>query len=212
MNMPKDIAELYAALPAKGSFYAKARWRISPINAIEAMVPREGQVYDIGCGVGLLSNVMAIRSDERDVIGVDLSEEKIDLAKKTVLARKNIRFERADAMNLVLHKPDVVVACDLLHHMPFSAQEVFLKRVYGSLDDNGILLIQDIDKKPLHKYLFALGVDLVLNSMEKVYYRESEKFKDLLEWIGFSVDVVRLDKGYPIAAILFRCLKNKKTS
>ncbi|MBN2452701.1 MAG: class I SAM-dependent methyltransferase [Candidatus Omnitrophica bacterium] len=210
MKMPGDLLKLYAGLPAAQRFYVRARWLVNPVDAIENLVPAEGTVYDIGCGAGILSNIMAMRSDRRNVIGIDLSEEKIALARSTVGARKNVQFRKADALNLVFDKPDTIVACDLLHHIPSSGQEDFLKHIYEALGDGGLLLVQDIDKRPFHKYLFALGVDLILNRMEKVYYLESGRLKDVLERIGFSVEMKRLDKGYPIAAVSFICRKNKK--
>ncbi len=207
MSIPKDLLGLYAGLSQKEIFYLKARWIVSPISAVEELVPKEGRVYDIGCGAGLLSNTMAMRSGSRDVTGIDLSEEKIALAKRTILARKNIRFEKADALNLILDSPDVVVACDLIHHIPFSAQEIFLEHIYSMLSQGGLLLIQDIDKRPFLKYLFAYWADMLQGNAGNLYYRSSGELGNILERAGFKVEIRRLDKRYPIAAVLLRCVK-----
>lgn len=205
--MPRELLALYQGLSKKEIFYMKARWLVSPIDAVERAVPDKGNMYDIGCGVGLLSNLAALRSPARNIVGVDLSGEKIGVAKKSIGDRKNIAFKDVDALKLSLENPDVVTICDMLHHIPIERQEQLLRYLYGSLDKGGVLLVQDIDKRPFYKYIFAQLVDIVFNRMKPVYYRNSSDWVRLLKNIGFEVKMERLDKGYPIAAVLFKCVK-----
>ena len=207
MAIPQELLALYSGLSKREVFYLKARWLVSPIDAVEAAMPARGRVYDIGCGAGLLSNLAALRSGERQVIGMDLSEEKVAIAKRSVGNRHNIVFEKADVLKAALVRPDVVSICDTLHHIPSEAQESLLKYVYESLGAGGVLLVQDIDKRPFYKYLFARSVDMLLNRMEPVYYRDSTDWVRILKDIGFEVNIEKLDKGYPIAAVLFKCVK-----
>ncbi len=207
MAIPKELLALYKGLSKKEIVYIKARWLVSPIDALERAIPLKGKVCDIGCGVGLLSNIAALRSIDREVTGMDLSGEKIAIARKSIGNRQNITFEKSDALKAALVRPDAVTICDTLHHISLEGQERLLKYVYQSLGVGGILLVQDIDKRPFHKYMFARGVDMLLNGKEPVYYRRSREWAGLLEKIGFRVEVVRLDRGYPIAAVLFKCMK-----
>jgi len=210
MRIPSDLLGLYMPLSPEKLFYIKVRWRIIPVEAIERMVPQKGRIYDIGCGAGLLSNLLALRSGQREVIGIDLSKEKILISKNTVKDRKNVRFEQGDILDYIFRDPDVVVACDMLHHIPFERQRPLIEHIYAALKKGGLLLVQDIDKAPWHKYLFALGVDKVLNKMEKTYYRRSEELVDILRETGFVVEMRRIDRGYPIAAVMYLCRKFSK--
>lgn len=205
--IPNELLALYQGISHGETLYMKARWLVSPIAPVERALPRNGKIYDIGCGAGLLSNLAALSAEGRNVIGIDLSDEKIGIARKSIGNRRNISFERADALSLTLDHPAAVTICDTLHHIPALSQERLLSYVYRSLDRGGILLIQDIDMRPLHKYLFAFWVDMVLNRMQPVYYRPSGEWTRLLEQMGFQVKVSRLDKGFPIAAVLFECVK-----
>lgn len=207
MAIPRELIALYQGLSKKEIFYLHARWLISPIEAVEHAIPARGKLYDIGCGVGLLSNTAALRSPARNIVGVDISAEKIGIARKSVGERKNIAFLNSDALKIPLEDPDVVMLCDTLHHIPAQSQERLLRHIHQSLDCGGILLVQDIDKRPLHKYLFARWVDLLMNMMEPVYYRDSGEWIRLLESIGFEVESKKLNRGYPIAAVLFKCVK-----
>lgn len=207
MPIPKELLGRYKGLSQKEALYMKLRWLACPVSAIEEDMPVAGAIYDIGCGVGLLSNLAALRQGGRHMVGIDLSEEKIGIARKSIDAARAVRFEQADALTFTMDHPKAIALCDMLHHISIQAQESLLRHFYNVLSPGGVLLIQDIDKKPLHKYLFARAVDMVFNRMEPVYYRTSDEWKRLLENIGFRVEGRRLDRGYPVAAVLFKCFK-----
>lgn len=206
MAIPNAILSLYKGLSPKELFYIRVRWMMSPIAPIEKMAPGDGMIYDIGCGAGLLSNLLAVNSKKRDVVGIDLSEEKIGIAKKSLDARGNIRFERGDALQMNFGPAHTIVTCDILHHLSFLEQKIFLKRAYDFLYKDGLMLIQDIDKKPFLKYFFALTVDKIFNRMAKTYYRSSQDMYGLLTEAGFKVEMKRV-YGYPISAVIFKCTK-----
>jgi len=203
----ENIIGLYRNLSLRQRLYLKARYLISPVKTIEEAVPQSGRIYDVGCGAGLLSNIIASESSARRVTGMDLSGEKIAIARKSLNGRDNIEFEIGDALNFRFDKPDAFVMSDMLHHMPFGMQEELLRRIYGSLNKGGVLVMQDIDITPLYKYIFALSVDKVLNSMASVYYRRSSDWRDVIKAIGFVVESEKIGKGYPIAAVIYRCVK-----
>jgi 2-polyprenyl-3-methyl-5-hydroxy-6-metoxy-1,4-benzoquinol methylase len=205
--IPKKLAGLYKGLSPKELFYISARWAVSPMKAVERAIPPEGKIYDIGCGAGLLSNFAAMNSDRRDITGIDLSEDRISIAKKSVAGRRNINFERADVMKFDFLSPDVIMACDVLHHMPYTDQESLLKRICQAIKSGGLILIQDIDKRPWHKYFFGVLSDKIINRMAPAYYRTEKEFISLLKGMGFEVESSRIDKWYPTPSILLKCTK-----
>lgn len=207
-----EVLSLYKNLSWTEKIYLDMRYSISPINSVKEEVPRAGKIYDIGCGAGLLSNAMALESGKRDVTGIDLSDEKIDLARRSLDGRKNIRFEKIDALDCDLDGADAVVACDIFHHLPPGRQEALAGKIHGSLKEGGLLIIQDIDKRPFHKYIFALVVDLLLHPAQKVYYRDSVQMAKMLEDKGFKVETRKMDRGRAISAVLFRCIKISEAS
>jgi 2-polyprenyl-3-methyl-5-hydroxy-6-metoxy-1,4-benzoquinol methylase len=207
MAIPRELLDLYKGLSPKETFYLKARWLVSPIGTIERALPEKGRIYDIGCGAGLLSNAAAIRSRERSVFGIDISAEKISIAERSVGDRKNVAFRAADAAKADLERPDVVVMCDLLHHIPPDAQKTLIGHIRDSLGAGGILIVQDIDRKPFYKYILARATDMILSGGERHYYRASREWEAMLRDTGFDVETISLHKGYPIAATMFKCVK-----
>ena len=49
----------------------------APLQAVVDAWPRHGFLLDVGCGHGLISNELALRSPDARILGIDLSETKI---------------------------------------------------------------------------------------------------------------------------------------
>src|SRR3989344_7137228 len=172
MKLPDEIENLYDFLGPKERLYIKLRWRLCPFFLIERFLPSRGKIIDVGCGYGLLANLISLNKN-RDVYGFDLNAKRISIAKKTTGNRKNIHFELKNVKDLKLGSCDAIVMSDFLHHIPYKEQEALIKQAAGKLKKKGIIIIQDIGKKPLWKYLFASNLDLILNCFPRLYYRNA---------------------------------------
>jgi len=178
-----------------------------PFEEIERHVPKEGTIIDIGCGYGLLVNFLALRSSKRNVAGIDLSVGRISVAQKTSDNRKKIRFKLMDALDLELGKYGTVIMSDFLHHLDREAQEELLARCYKRLPPAGLLIIEEVDNRPLWKYWFAIMSDKILNVGERQFFRNRYDFQELLQRIGFHVKTKKIDKDIPLSDVLFICKK-----
>ena len=70
--------------------------------------------FEIGCGIGIISEY--IKRHVPDVYAIDLSEENIKFAKRTV---KNVHFESADLLELKPQQSyDLITFFDVLEHIP----------------------------------------------------------------------------------------------
>ena len=150
--MPTRLEKLYKFLNVKDKTYTKLRYRLCPFEKIENKIPKKARVLDIGCGYGLLTNLIAINSEKREVSGIDLSNKRISIAKKSVGNRNNINFELKNCSEINLKNYDVVIMSDFLHHINYEKQEKLIKDIYKDLNKGGLLIIQDVDKKTSIKY------------------------------------------------------------
>jgi len=180
---------------------------LCPFEEIERYVPKEGRVIDIGCGYGLLANFLVLRSSKRDVTGIDLSVGRISVAQKTTDNRKKIQFKLMDALDLQLGKYNAVIMSDFLHHIDCETQEELLARLYQKLPPGGLVIIEEVDSRPLWKYWFAIMSDKILNVGERQFFRNHREFQKLLERTGFHVKTKEVNKGIPLSDILFICKK-----
>jgi 1-acyl-sn-glycerol-3-phosphate acyltransferase len=111
---------------------------------IEKLVPKQGQVLDIGCGYGFLAYMLAWTSGQRTITGIDYDEEKISVANHTFSKNENIRFVTGDA----LHFPDdtlydCILIMDVLHYLLPKNQLALLQKCIHSLTEHGTLIVRD---------------------------------------------------------------------
>lgn len=206
-RIPSGLFKFYSSQGLKVALYAYLRWRLCPFEQIEKYIPREGKIIDIGCGYGLLANFLALKSNRRDVTGVDLSGKRISIAQKTTDNRKKIRFKLVNVLDLQLGKYRAMVMSDFLHHIDYKAQEELLVRCCQKIPPGGLLIIEEVDNRPLWKYWFNIIVDRMLNIGEGIFFRNHQEFRELLERIGFKVSIKKAHKGLPLSDILFICRK-----
>lgn len=209
-RIPSELFRFYSGQGFKVALYAYLRWRLCPFEQIEKYIPREGRVIDIGCGYGLLANFLALKSNRRDVTGVDLSEKRISIAEKTSDNRKNIRFKLVNVLGLQLEKYCAMVMSDFLHHIDYKAQKELLLRCYQKIAPGGLLIIEEVDNRPLWKYWFNTMVDKILNIGEGIFFHNQREFQELLERIGFKVSIKKAHRGIPLSDILYICKKEKQ--
>lgn len=207
-RIPPGLFDLYSDLGTVIIWYVRLRWRLCPFEQMAWHVPSRGTIVDVGCGYGLLSNFLALTSQERDVIGIDLSPRRIGVAQRTVEERRNIKFLLQDANYLKLEKCDVFLVSDFLHHISYQHQEELLAVCYQKLSKNGLLIIEEVDDRPFWKYQFNIIVDVLLNLGQRIYFRSSSEYLKLLSRIGFEIKTEAAHKGLPLSDILYLCKKN----
>ena len=70
-------------------------------QAIERMqIPTEATVLDVGCGSGWAARLMAQRARDGRVVGIDVSDEMVRLAREESVNHPNVEFQVASAEQL----------------------------------------------------------------------------------------------------------------
>lgn len=144
------------------------------------------------------------------IIGVDLSAEKINVAKLTETDR--VSFYSTDIFNFK-EAADVYSIFDVLYLLPHELQQKLIKHIYDILPDKGYLVIKEVDKKPFWKFFInviqeSISVKLLhLTLGEKFYFKSESDFREMLENIGFELRVEHIDRGYLHPHILYICQK-----
>jgi len=167
---------------------------------------RQGLVYDLGCGIGILANLLSLSYPGIRVIGIDNSD-RISVAKMT---RKNkVNFLKADILDFDYAKADAFVMMDILHHLPFDDQSHLLKKIFDALAPGGKLYILDIDVKPILKFWASRFVDCI--QCAKTYHRRTDEIISMLEINGYVVEKSEhMHKKRPVSHVFIRCGKCQK--
>lgn len=115
-------------------------------------------VLDIGCGPGPLSMEAASRLPEGNLLGIDLSESMIDLAKNLARSKKakNVSFQYGDALSLDLDENyfDVVFSSNAFPWV--TDQKQFLKETLRVLKPSGRLGLVSLSTSVYREFITAM--------------------------------------------------------
>jgi 2-polyprenyl-3-methyl-5-hydroxy-6-metoxy-1,4-benzoquinol methylase len=201
---------LFDDAPRGDRFHVRMRWWTCPIDAVEAAVPRAGRVLEVGCGHGLLSMYLAVRSPDRDVVGIDIDDDKLVVARAAAAAQPDLRvqFETVDPDRFPAGDYDAVVFCDVLYLLPPAARRELLDRAAARLRAGGTVVVKEADQVPRWKSRLATGQELLATKVlritegEQVAFAPPQEFADQLAGAGLEVDLRRVDRGYPHPHVL----------
>ncbi|TMI33134.1 class I SAM-dependent methyltransferase [Candidatus Bathyarchaeota archaeon] len=126
------IATQYRALRARDSEDVRL------LQQLVERLPKGARVLDAGCGSGI--PVTRILARYFDVIGVDISEKQIQLARKSVPKEK---FIRGDFTNLDFPDESFDAICSYyaIFHVPRSEHKGILLNFYRMLKPKGLALL-----------------------------------------------------------------------
>jgi len=118
-----------------------------------SLLPRKGEILDLGCGYGYISYMLMLTSEERIITGVDYDEKKIMIAQHGYLRNERISFVKEDITKYKITPKDGFLFGDVLHYLPFDKQEALLKDCIMNLNPGGVILIREgnSDKESRHK-------------------------------------------------------------
>lgn len=205
-KLKNEVISIYSRdLAAR--IYTTLRFILSPMIKIEPFIPKSGNILDLGCGSGIFANLLSLGSNERNVLGVDLIQKRIEIAQRISGANPHLEFVVGNVNTVPIDGYDIVTLIDLLHHMVLMDQEELLRNIYNHLCHDGVLIIKDLEKSPYWKYIFHYIQDTISYKGEKLYFRSREEMKTLLRIIGFSVEIISLARGFPHPHILYICRK-----
>ncbi len=157
------------------------------------------RVMDVGCGLGIVSNIIEKSIDHSTIYGVDISKTAI---KKASQSYKNVIFSVGDisAPSFKFNKKmDVIILNQMLWYI-LENLDMTIKNVYNLLNNQGYLIIS---MAFLEKQNY--GVDII-NGFDGLIRYCQENINDKFELVFNDID---MSKTYPYNDGLV-CLKKIK--
>lgn len=110
---------------------------------------------DLGCGTGELIKILSDIHDEATFLGLDISEDMIDVAKKKLKANKNCKFITRDMRALKLEKRSDCITCmyDTINHL--LKEEYWVEAfnsIYDSLKFGGVFIMDMVPSNALKNW------------------------------------------------------------
>lgn len=135
----RTVRDGYDALaPAFGEWMARVEgdpWERF-VDELEARLPRGGRVLDLGCGSGQKTSRLA---QSFEVVGVDISEAQVDLARAAVPEASFVHADFAE-LDLSGESFDAVTAFYSIVHVPRAEHLELLRTIRGWLKPGGLFL------------------------------------------------------------------------
>lgn len=178
------------------------------LDLLDRLAPKSGRILDMGCGFGLFSLFLAMRSPERTLFGVDLSGKRIEAARKAAdrLRLTNVHFEQADIRDFAVSGEwDGIFTLDLLHHVLPQSRRDFLAAARSHLRPDGTLVIKDIATRPWWKMAFTWVLDQAMAGPCHVWYQSVESQTEEIENHGFEVRSRSFRDRLPYPHVVFHC-------
>jgi 2-polyprenyl-6-hydroxyphenyl methylase/3-demethylubiquinone-9 3-methyltransferase len=143
---------------------------INPLRLqfIQGFVDVAGKrVVDVGCGGGILTESLA--KIGADALGIDLSEELIDIADLHGLeSGVNANYEKISAENLAQQQPesfDYVTCMEMLEHVPDPGS--IISACATLVKPGGMVFFSTLNRKPKSYLLAIVAAEHVLQMLPK---------------------------------------------
>ncbi|KXX71685.1 trifunctional MMPL family transporter/lysophospholipid acyltransferase/class I SAM-dependent methyltransferase [Flammeovirga sp. SJP92] len=184
----------------------------------ESLLPKEGVITDLGCGLGYTTQMLAYMSEKRQLLGIDYDEEKIRIANSGVHYQENIHFESGNIKTHPFPASDVFIISDVLHYLPKEEQIKVVKRCLSLLKPNGFLIVRDGDKdeeqkQKKTKLAEVWSTEIIkFNKVEnELEYISKQEFSSIIDELGYELDVIPMSKITSNSLYLIREKETKAT-
>ena len=125
-------------------WYVRIKMKLeNNFEAFHKHTPRQGLIYDIGCGYGYLSYMLHFTSSHRKIVGLDYDTEKIKVAAQCYAKSEDVTFAVADLNTYVVEPADCYIIKDVLHYLEKPRQLEILERCAEGLIGKGKIILRD---------------------------------------------------------------------
>ena len=105
------------------------------------------RVLDYGCGIGRLSKHLAVELPNTKIIGFDISEKALSVAKDSLGYFRNLVFQNTLPVKI---KFDLIVLSNVLHHIHYFERKNIIELLSKHLKINGRIVI--FEHNPLNPF------------------------------------------------------------
>ena len=173
-----------------------------PVAMLEQHLPAQGTILDLGCGEGMLANLVARLSPARKVIGIDLDATRVEIARRN--AAPNATFIEGDAFLLADEiRADAAILNDMVHHNLYKRHAELLAVVARHIRPGGVIVLKEVDQADILDRVWTSFFDRKLYPKDRLCFRTVAEWKSLLKRLGINeVAVERVRHPWPAARTL----------
>jgi len=200
-----DTANTYDKIAVWCTLSKDKYWK----NEIVSHITNAKLILDLACGTGILTRKIAEKFPNSEIIGVDITESYLELAKKNSSLYENISYVFQDAEKLHL---DSKFDCITSSYIPkYCDAKILVKRCVEHLNQGGKIIFHDFTypKNFVHRKLWGFYfvilnfVGLFIPSWKEAF----EKLPKLIKsstWVSSYADAMR-ENGLKVEQYSLSC-------
>jgi len=139
------------------------------------LLPKQGNLLDVGCGVGLLDYEIARLSPDLKIHGVDINENSVEMA-RIYHASPNINYD-CMAIEAVMGQYDCIIFIDVFHHIDPAQYRSLLETSKRLLAPKGYILIKDVERRMGWVSLF---MDKYISGCKDIYMHNCNELANVV--------------------------------
>jgi cyclopropane fatty-acyl-phospholipid synthase-like methyltransferase len=216
-EITKAIWEFFAPLPLPWRLHQVVRGLVFPVGSLISYLPSPKLesdplvLLDLGCGHGLFLALAKKMRPDIELVGLDLSEDKIAAARKSFDASELSIRELAvkDIADFSKQSVDVITIIDVLYLVPQEQWSGILRKCHTCLRPGGQLLLKEMDPSVRWKFaLLYLEETLAVKALgltlgRKFTFPSRDKVLAEMERAGFTVRGIPLHRWYYVPHYLW---------
>jgi SAM-dependent methyltransferase len=143
-------------------------------------IPDDGRVLDVGCGNGWATRLMAAQAPNGRVVGIDISDEMVDLARESSRSFSNVEFREASAEKLSFAEGEFTHAFSMESLYYYRDILRALQEIRRVLKAGGkFACVVDLyqENRPTHQWIAQLNIPIQLLGIAE--------YRSLFETAGF---------------------------
>lgn len=154
-------------------------------------LPRNSKILDIGCAEGFtIQELYNIFGDKYEYTGVDLSETRIEKAKKLQLPNSKFLVSTGEDMPLRGAIYDCVLSSQVLEHV--EDENAFLAEINRVLKPGGIFEIDTVYKKRWAWYFYKSPIGWALDPTHLREYTDTQILEELFDRAELKIQETHL--------------------
>ncbi len=165
-----------------GFFGAWLKLSLYPVSFFKEVLPVGGTILDLGCGEGMLTNLLGQAIPGARMIGIDVDEKRI--AQATSAASPNATFVCRRMEDVEVKDAEAVIVNDVLHHHGEEKQRELLKKVLETLRPGGIFVMKEVDANDMPDVWWTTFWDNLLYKKDTLHFRAPSDWDALLLELG----------------------------
>lgn len=216
-----NVFKKYKFAPFMDRLHVYLRLNLCPFIGLLKFLPEQGQFLDFGSGHGVFAHLMYGDSNAREIIGADPDKKKVDIAKRSAANGGKTSFFALSPgwiSEFAEKRFRCITVVDVLYSMSAGEQERLLHILTGLVEDGGVFILKEMDFYPRWKFFWNYIQETISIKLFRLSYGKTLCFKApeetaaFIRHLGFDVQLVKIDKGYPHPHLAFICKKTEGIS